>query len=317
MEPRPAGSDSTQGSRKLAHRRCRIGDTAAFSTRHSGLSARSPRIGGALARLALLLALCGTSGAVAHDFWVQPNEYWQAPNVPIPITLQVGHGPFRQRSPIPLHRIVRFAAIALRGTPLDLRGSLHLGDRQEDGSLRFAAPGTYLVFLETDNRAQSHLPALRFNDYLRAEGLTSVLAQRERTHRMDSDGSETYSRCSKSILQVGRSEARSQAQVTQAVGLPLEIVPEISPYTQPRPASFPVRVLYTGRPLPGALVKLTNLAHDSEPVESHLTDRAGRASFAMPSSGAWLLNVVWSTPLPASRETDFATVFSSLSFGFP
>jgi len=34
------------------------------------------------------------------------------------------------------------------------------------------------VVLETDDRAQSHLPAIRFNDYLRAEGLTAALEQR-------------------------------------------------------------------------------------------------------------------------------------------
>jgi uncharacterized GH25 family protein len=97
----------------------------------------------------------------------------------------------------------------------------------------------------------------------------------------------------------------------------LEIVPEVSPYTQPRPASLPVRVMYEGRPLAGALIKLTNLAHDAAPLETHLTDQVGRATFTMPGTGTWLLNVIWTKVLPSSRETDFETVFSSLSFGFP
>jgi len=41
----------------------------------------------------------------------------------------------------------------------------------------------------------------------------------------------------------------------------------------------------------GALVKLTNLEDDASPFEVHLTDHDGRASFAMPNSGTWLLNV--------------------------
>lgn len=40
----------------------------------------------------------------------------------------------------------------------------------------------------------------------------------------------------------------------------------------------------------------------------------GRADFAMPTQGRWLLNVIWTKPLPASSETDYETVFSSLSF---
>ena len=41
----------------------------------------------------------------------------------------------------------------------------------------------------------------------------------------------------------------------------------------------------------GALVKLTNLEDDASPFEVHLTYRDGRASFTMPNSGTWLLNV--------------------------
>jgi uncharacterized GH25 family protein len=266
---------------------------------------------------ALLMGLGFASPVAAHDFWIQPKEYWLTPQAVTPMTLQVGHGPFRQRSPIPLRRITRFDAIAPDGTTIDLRRNLHLGAGTEDGDFRFANPGTYVVVLETDDRAQSHLPAIRFNDYLKAEGLTPALEQRERMHRTDADGSEKYSRRAKSIVQVGRPEAGSAAQVTRPLGLPLEIVPEQSPYAEPRPATLPVVVVYEGRPLAGALVKLTNLEQDAAPLELHLTDQAGRATFTMPRSGTWLLNVIWTKPPASSRDSDFETIFSSLSFGFP
>jgi hypothetical protein len=48
----------------------------------------------------------------------------------------------------------------------------------------------------------------------------------------------------------------------------------------------------------------------------HRTDDNGRATFGMPSSGSWLLNVIWTKPLAPAEETDFETLFSSLSFGF-
>lgn len=270
----------------------------------------------------VLLASPGFAPAVqAHDFWVQPNSYWLSPDATVPLTLQVGHGPFRQRSPIHLNRILRFTAVGPEGRPVDLRDNLHPGEATADGSVRLQAPGTYVLVMETDDRAQSHLPALRFNDYLHVEGLTPALAERERTHRMGADGAESYSRCAKSIVQVGPPppgpQTDIQQPVTQPVGLSLEIIPEVSPYAQPRPAQLPVRVIYEGRRLEGALIKLTDLAHDEAPLETHRTDRNGRAVFAMPRRGAWLLNVIWTRPLPRSRETDFATVFSSLSFGLP
>jgi uncharacterized GH25 family protein len=264
-----------------------------------------------------VLAFGRAGSAAAHDFWVQPGAYWVQPGALTAVTLQVGHGPSRQRSPIPPRRITRFQAIGPNGAAVDLRGRLRMGGPLEDGDVALPERGAQVLVLQTDDRAQTHLPALRFNDYLKVEGLTPALDQRIQQHRMDRDASENYSRCAKAILQVGPATGRDQAQVTRPVGLPLEIVPERSPYAEPRAASLPVRVLYQGRPLAGALVKLTRLEDDAQPFETHRTDRAGRAAFAMPTSGAWLLNVIWTRPQPRSAETDFETTFSSLSFGFP
>jgi uncharacterized GH25 family protein len=268
------------------------------------------------AAVALSLGLTLAGAAAAHDFWLQPAAFWTAPGATTAITLQVGHGPFRQRTPIALRRIVRFTANGPGGETADLRGALRLGGPTEDGAIQLSGPGAHVLALETDAEAQSHLPAIRFNDYLKAEGLTPALDARATAHRTDTDGSENYRRCAKALVQVGPA-APSSAVVIRPLGLVLEIVPETNPYAIPRAARLPVRVMFEGRALPGALVKLTNLDHDAEPVEAHRSDAAGRAVFAMPPAGRWQMNVIWTKPLPRSRETDFETSFSSLSFGLP
>lgn len=246
------------------------------------------------------LALCLLGQAAsAHDFWLQPAAFWSAVGARIPITLQVGHGPSRQQSAIPLRRIVR---AEVDGKAADIVAN----------GIEPRRAGTYLVGMETDNRAQSHLPAQRFNEYLIAEGLTDALDYRERHGQMAREGSETYSRRTKAILQAGP----VASDVSRPLGMTLEIIPLVNPYAQPAPAQFPVTVLYEGAPLAGALVRLTNLDSDAEPFESRLTDRDGRASFSMPARGQWMFNVVWTKPLPEGSKTDFDTVFSSLSFGF-
>jgi uncharacterized GH25 family protein len=272
------------------------------------------RLRAALAALAM--TFLGILPAQGHDFWVQPADYWVIPGVDGSFTLQVGHGPFRQRSLIPLSRILRFEGIGPEELGVDLRPRLQLGGRTSDGATDFPKQGTYVLVLQTDTRAYSLLPAIRFNDYLRYEGLTPALDYRERTHRMAMDGSEKYSRQAKALLQVGKPSG-PQPQVTKPVGLVLEIVPDVDPYATPRPKTLPVHVLYRGRRLAGALVMLTNLEHDANPVEVHLTDRNGEAEFATPPSGEWLLNVIWTEVTPPSSDTDFETTFSSLSFGFP
>jgi uncharacterized GH25 family protein len=263
----------------------------------------------------MLLAAGVCAPALAHDFWLQPEQYLLRPGEQTAFTLEVGHGPFRQRSPIASGRITRFAALTPSGTMIDLREALRIGGTSNDGDFQFRAPGTYVVVLETDDRAESHLPAIRFNDYLRVEGLTPALEQRERTNRMNADGSENYSRRTKALVHVGAPDAPGDVALTRPVGLPLEILLQRSPYETPRASSLPIQVLYYGQPLAGALVKLTNLEHDEAPVELHRTDNHGQAQFAMPGDGRWLLNVIWTRPSPSTRETDFETVFSSLSFG--
>ena len=266
-----------------------------------------------LAAGALALA-CGPQAAAAHEFWIQPERFWLPVDASTPMILQVGTGTERQRSRLPVRRVLRFDATAPDGAASDLRPALTLGAETADGALGFSRPGAYVVTLRSDAAAQSHLSAARFNAYAEEEGLTPALETRAARGLQAIDASERYSRQTKALIQVG--DGGDQDAVTRPVGLTLEIVPETSPYALPRPASLPVRVLYEGRPLAGALVKITDLAHDAAPREQHRTDGEGRAGFAMPGDGAWMMDVVWTKPL-ADEGVDFETVFSSLSFGFP
>lgn len=259
---------------------------------------------------ALAIALC--MPAQAHDFWLQPGRFKISPGASTPLTLQVGHGGDRQRSQIPLRRITRFVAVGLDGGAIDLRPTLRRG-AAGDGVLTLAQPGTHILLLETDSKAHSHLPASRFNDHLRVEGLTQALAARERDGSINANGSENYSRCAKAIVQVG---AEFSGGVKSPVGLPLEIVPGMNPYAPQQSGRLPVEVLYFGKPLAGATVKMTDLDHDAEPFETHVSDGRGRAEFTLPKSGRWMMNVVWTRARPAGSDTDFETIFSSLSFGF-
>ena len=208
----------------------------------------------------------------------------------------------RQRWAVDLNRVVFLRSFGPDGSQ-DHRAELREGGGV-DGVLNFSRPGTYVVAMQT-TPAESDLPALRYNSYATEEGLTPALLLRQRTGRADSNGREIYSRRVKALVQVGRA-AGPQPQVTRPIGLSLEIVPERDPY----------RVLYEGRPLAGALVKLTNLDFDTRPVEMHRSDRAGRAAFSVPNHGAWLINVIWTKPIRGNPKADFDTTFSSLTFGY-
>ena len=265
-------------------------------------------------RTSVLMALLTTSivapAANAHEFWLQPERFQWEPTQSVPLSLLVGHGDHNERSKVPARRVTRFEVIG--SDTQDLRSKLQPGT---DTDLRLENPGAYVVVFATDNQARSDLPADRFNDYLRAEGLTPAIVAREQAGRTQAEGSERYSRQAKSLVQVG--ESQPQSHVTEAVGLRLEIVPEINPYAKPRSAQLPVRVVFEGEPLAGALVKLSDPTNASKAAITRVTDAQGHATFDMPSQGQWLLHVTWTKTLPSVDEADFDTVFASLTFGLP
>ena len=253
--------------------------------------------------------------AVAHDFWVQPRSFIVPAPANVPITILVGHGQFRQRWAAPVERVVALKVLGPDGIS-EHRGELKPGLAPADAFLTMQKPGTYTVALET-NPAKSDLPALRFNTYLKDEGIAPAIQYRQRTGQMQADGKEIYSRRAKSLVQVGPLDPASSAAVPKPIGMTLELVPERNPYTMKPRDPLAVHVLWHGQPLPGAFVKLTNLDFDAVPVETHTTDRGGRAVFAFPPRGAWQFNVIWTQPLRGNPDGDFATVFSSLTFGVP
>ncbi len=268
-------------------------------------------------RTTLLLTVAAglvASPLFAHDFWLQPEAFWARRGERVSIAMLVGHGAARERSAIAPSRITLFRSIGPSGAANRL-GELSQGGTA-DPALAFPLPGTYLVCLSTNN-VSSDLPAKRFNEYASAEGLTQVLAQRAASGAMNKPGRELYSRRAKAIVQIGLPGNAPQPHVTRPVGLGLEIVPLINPYARNTAPAMTVQVLYQGRPLPGALVKLNNLADDAQPVEMHRTDAAGRAVFRARRTGQWQFNVVWGQSLSNNPSADFLTTFSSLTFGFP
>ncbi|WP_031236683.1 DUF4198 domain-containing protein [Asticcacaulis sp. AC460] len=264
---------------------------------------------------ALALAIAGAAlPAMAHDFWLQPERFRLKAGAATPMTFQVGHGKDRQKSLIARNRVVRFDSLSAAGHA-DRRGELKMGDANADTVLKFPARGLQLLAFETDG-AYSELPAIRFNDYLKAEGLTTAMAWRAQKKTVNAPGRETYSRRAKALVQVGDYARADDAIATRRLGLALEIVPEVNPYAPEFTGSLPVRVYYQGQPLAGAMVRINNLDFDSRPLEVMTTDAAGRAVFKIPKTGSWQLNVVWTKPVQGNPKAEFDTIFSSLTLGF-
>ena len=259
----------------------------------------------------LLIAAAGP--LVAHDFWLQPQRFQVDLGVSLPVTFQVGHGANRQRWGNGSDRIIMISNI-FKGKRVDQRSRLR-DDGPADLVTSFAAPGLHLLTMQT-TYSYSDLPAIRFNDFAKEEGLAPAIAERKRTRTSDKPGRERYSRRAKALIQVGSQAGTDQSLATRAIGLKLEIVPERNPYALGTSRSLPVHVIYRGRRLANATVKFTNLAFDAKPLAVVVTDKAGRATFNVPAAGEYLLNVIWTEPVTGDPKAEFDTTFSSLTFGY-
>jgi hypothetical protein len=257
------------------------------------------------------LSLAGT--ASAHDFWLQPQSWQTAPGNPLPFVVEVGHGSFRQQWGADGGHLLALNDLA-HGGAVDVRPLFKPGGEVPHLTRTFRREGLHIVSLVSTNAA-SDLPAIRFNDYIKAEGLTPAIDARTRSGVMNSNGRELYSRRAKALVQVGRPKSSDDALATRALGLTLEIVPLRNPYSLGADHVLPIQILYEGRPLPGALVKLTSLEFDAKPLRVVRSDAKGQAAFEVPPVGSWLVNVIWTKPI-ASRGADFLTTFSSLTFGY-
>lgn len=262
----------------------------------------------------LLALICLSEPVEAHDFWLQPERFWISPGTSVPIAILVGHGANRAPWGVASDRVLLLRDIGPEGM-VDHLPAIRARTVAIIPAMRFKSPGTHIVVLQSGH-AVSDLPAVRFNDYLKEEGLTSAMRLRSRSRTTASPGREIYSRRAKTLVQVGP-VARFQQYVTRPLGLILEIVPERNPYAPSATSAFPVKIMYEGKSLPGALVKLTNLKADQKPVAVRTSDKDGRAVFNLPKQGLWQINVVWTKPIRGHARADFDTTFSSLTFGFP
>ena len=261
----------------------------------------------------LSLVALGSAPSFAHDFWLQPSRFSLTVPGAVPIRIYVGHGAARDRWGLAADRVVLFRSIGPDGL-IDRKGALTLGSPAIDAVVPLAKPGTYVLAFQS-SPSTSDLPFLRFNDYIAQEGIAPIIANRETSGTQRANGREIYSRRAKAVVQVGPLDAGGIARVTRPIGLSLEIVPERHPSTLKSGEPLPVRILYRGQPLPGALVKLTNLDADEKPVATARTDRAGRTRFTIPSHGQWQFNVIWADILKGNASADYVTTFSSLTFG--
>ena len=254
--------------------------------------------------LAMLVG-ASTCPLLAHDFWIEPSSF--RPEVKSTVSARLMVGQNFKGEPLP-----RNPALILKFFLASAAGEDPLAGRSGDdpaGTVTISWPGLQTLAYRSGNSAVS-LEAQKFEDYLREEGLERIVAERARRGDSQKPSRELFSRCAKALLFAGPLGPSGE---DRELGLTLELRAEKNPYGLRAGSELPVRLLYEGKPLVGALVTAMPHARAQDKL-SQRTDRNGRVHLHLPYGGVWLVKAVHMVAAPADSGADWQSLWASLTF---
>jgi uncharacterized GH25 family protein len=259
-----------------------------------------------LAAAALLAAgvvvagIPATRDAQAHDFWIEPSTFRPVPGATVTVGLRVGQNFVGDPVPRFSRSIAQFI-VRQGGAEAPIVGSENVdpaGFFRADGqSTAVIAYRSLPSFVE--------LPADKFEEYLRLEGLERIIEIRAERGASAKPGRERFSRYAKALL----TGERPSAAAMHPSGFAYEIVPDEDPTV--RSSVFRGRVLHAGKPLAGALV-VAVLRSDPSVRLAMRSDTWGAFAFTLPRPGVWLIKSVHVVPASPFSDVDGAGLWGSL-----
>jgi uncharacterized GH25 family protein len=262
-------------------------------------------------RLAFLLAggvLVASTPLAAHDMWIEPTGYHSHVGEIVGLKLRVGQDFLGDPLPRDPALIDQFISLDAGGR----RPIVGRDGQDPAGLVRVSSPGVLIVGYRS-RPTSVVLPAEKFNQYLKEEGLETIAALRAERHQTGADAHEMFSRCAKSLIASGPS---SDMEGDRALGFTLELVAERNPYVLKASDELPTRLTYEKRPLAGALVVAINRANPSSRISAR-TDASGRVRLRLTQSGNWLVKAVHVTQARPGSGAEWESFWASLTFDLP
>lgn len=253
--------------------------------------------------------------ALAHEFWLEPQQYIFSRTDEINIRFKVGEA-FTGDNWTGNNEKVKELKLYYADIVDDLSDAL--GDENGD-SLQFSLheEGTAMV---TFNNVNSFLQTetKEFNAYLTEEGLQHAINYRRKHNQTDSVGREFYQRSVKTIVQVGALKTEVYKKQTT---LPVDIIPLSHPYKLATGDSLKVRVLFKGEPLVNAKIRLWHKLLNKVKDTSYTSNARGEISFPIKPIGEWMLSCVamerlTDEPGLTAIDTGWQSYWGSFTWGY-
>lgn len=264
-------------------------------------------------RTLLATSLLAAAHAVAaHEFWVHVQPAAPAAGASAGATLHVGEYFIGDLVGVTASHAAAVRLYSKAGVA-DLGKSVPATSMLRSLPLSFPRPGTYVLAYES-HPSEVVLPADKFHDYLRQEGLDAIIRQREAAGTAGTPGRERFRRSAKALVAVG---GRPDASFAVATAQRLEITPVVDPLSASPGETVRFMLKFDGKPLAGALLKAWHGRGVRKPAVQSVSDAQGQVALQLPKAGLWLLNAVHMVPVTDSAVLDWDSFWGSLTFELP
>jgi uncharacterized GH25 family protein len=245
---------------------------------------------------------------IAHEFWLEPQKFYFSPGEKALVNFKVGENFLGELWKVKTERVVRMQQHAGQAV-YDLKKVLK-GDSTDLFPVLLTAEGTHLLVVES-NAAFMKMDGEKFTAYLEEDGLDDVLYQRKKSQISSDSASEFYSRHTKLILQAG---AKTDDGFRKVCNLPIEIIPDKNPALLKKGDRLAFRILFEGKPLFAAKVKVWNRYNHRTSVQNIFTQQDGMIETHVSNPGAWMVSVVTMVP-SKNPKAQYRSYWGTLVFG--
>lgn len=248
--------------------------------------------------------------ALAHEFWLEPQQYIFSRTDEINIRFKVGEA-FTGENWKGNREKINELKLYYADVVDDLSDAI---SDEEGDSLQFSLheEGTAVVTFNNTN-SFIELESEKFNAYLQEDGLQSVIDLRRQQNETDSVGRELYQRSVKTILQIG---ALKTAVYKKQTTLPVDIIPLSHPYQLKDGDSLTVKVLFKDEPLVNSKIRVWHKLIGRVIDTSFMSNEKGEISFPISTMGEWMVSCVQMIRLTDDPKAQWQSYWGSLTWGY-
>lgn len=251
--------------------------------------------------------------ALAHQFWLQPQQYIFSRTEEINIRFKAGED-FTGENWTGNNEKAKELKLYYADVVDDLDNAL--SDANGD-SLQFSLheEGTAMVTFNSFNLFVQ-LEAEKFNAYLLNNGLQHAIDYRKQHNETDSAGREFYQHSVKTIVQVGALKTDVYKKQTT---LPVDIIPLSHPYKLDNGDTLKVKVLFKGEPLANTKIRTWHKLMGRVKDTSFISNEKGEISFPVKTAGEWMVScvaIMQQTETSAADAMSWQSYWGSLTWGY-